>query len=57
MLEEEACVEAGDELNLGQRFLSHRLKVIIGSVWVNEITEAGCRSKREHTGLPWWRSG
>lgn len=30
MLEEEACVEAGDELNWGQRFLNHRLKVIIG---------------------------
>lgn len=29
-LEEEACVEAGDELNLGQRFLNYRLKVIIG---------------------------
>lgn len=43
MLEGEACVEAGDELNLGQRFLSHRLKVIIGTVWVNEITQAGCR--------------
>ena len=28
-LEEEACVEAGDELNLGQRFLNYRLKVII----------------------------
>lgn len=45
MLEGEACVEAGDELNLGQRFLSHRLKVIIGTVWVNEITQAGCRKE------------
>lgn len=32
MLEEEAGVEAADELNWGQRFLNHRLKVIIGTV-------------------------
>lgn len=25
MLEEEACVEDGDELNLGQRFLNNRI--------------------------------
>lgn len=45
MLEEEARVEAGDQLNLGQRFLNHRLKVKIRRVWVNEITKQSTEAK------------